>query len=77
MIFGPICNVLPAIQRNVDILLELFNMLLMSCRLFSEMRTFCRMIFGPICDPAAWSAKFGCFVTGFFYMFVMFSWLFS
>jgi hypothetical protein len=51
LIFGPICYVLPAVQRNVDVLSQdFFNMFVMYRWLFGEMRTFCHMIFGPICD---------------------------
>jgi hypothetical protein len=49
MIFGPICDVLPPAQRNVDVLLQYFvDMFVMS--VLSKMWTFRSMIFGPICD---------------------------
>jgi hypothetical protein len=54
MIFGPICDVLPAVQQNVDILSQdFFDTFVMSSRLFSKMWTFCCMIPGHICDVLA------------------------
>jgi hypothetical protein len=51
LISGPICDVLLADQRNVDILSQdFFNTFAMSSRLFIKMWTVCRMILGPFCD---------------------------
>jgi hypothetical protein len=54
MIFGPICDVLPAVQRNVDVFSQDFvDMFVMFSWLFSGMWMFCHMISGHIYDVQA------------------------
>jgi hypothetical protein len=49
-----LCDVLPAVQLNVDVLLQdFFDTFVMSSRLSSKMWTLCRMISGHICDVRA------------------------
>jgi hypothetical protein len=62
-ILGPICDVLPAVWRHVDVLSQVYTFA-MSSRLFREVWMFCHLIFGHLWCPATCSANCGRFVTG-------------
>ncbi len=69
--FQHVCDVQPAFQWNVDVLLHDFLTFVISCRLLSEMWTFChRIFFTRLQCPASFSVKCGRFAAWFQVTFV-------